>query len=198
MSGAQARYLDRAVLNVLHYDNRADSTAYSASIDDFAWETTFDAAALRVETAGEWTAIVQWLAGDTYVAPGRFSVEWEFASRSALLAKRSGSTCSPCATTISKWNPGAATARQRGRPCLDGGVFVRYAEALALHAGVAAGSQRRGSAACAAERAGAGDRNESRAFGALRHQQSVSSLRLQPPGSLTRRFADTTSRIAAC
>jgi hypothetical protein len=89
-AGAQARYLDRAVLNVLHYDNRADSTAYSASIDDFAWETTFDAAALRVETAGEWTAIVQWLSGETYVAPGRFTVEWEFASRSALLSKAIG------------------------------------------------------------------------------------------------------------
>ena len=89
-AGAQARYLDRAVLNVLHYDNRADPTAYSASIEDFAWETTFDAAALRVETAGEWTAIVQWLSGETCIAPGSRWLEWELGSRSALLAKGAG------------------------------------------------------------------------------------------------------------
>jgi hypothetical protein len=89
-AGAQARYLDRAVLNVLHYDNRADPTAYSSSIDDFAWETAFDAVALRIETAGEWTAIVQWLSGDTYIAPNGFWLEWEFASRSALLSKSLG------------------------------------------------------------------------------------------------------------
>jgi hypothetical protein len=89
-TGAQARYLDRAVLNVIHYDNRADPSAYKVSIDDFAWETTFDAAALRVETAGEWTAIVQWLSGETYIAPGPFLLGWEFASRSALLSKGLG------------------------------------------------------------------------------------------------------------
>lgn len=88
--GAQARYLDRAVLNVLHYDNRADPTAFAPSIRDFAWETKFDAAALRVETAHGWTAIVQWLEGDTYIAPAGLWLEWGFSSRSALLAKRVG------------------------------------------------------------------------------------------------------------
>ncbi len=88
--GAQARYLDRAILNVLHYDNRADPTAYSEKIEDFAWQTSFDAAALRVETAGDWTLLVQWLQGETYIAPNRFLLEWEFGSRSALLAKTMG------------------------------------------------------------------------------------------------------------
>jgi hypothetical protein len=88
--GGQARYLDRAVLNVLHYDNRADPTAYNAKIDDFAWETCFDAAALRVETAGDWTLLVQWLAGDTYIAPNNFWIEWEFRSRSAMVARTMG------------------------------------------------------------------------------------------------------------
>ncbi|HVQ17347.1 MAG TPA: hypothetical protein VMS40_27275 [Vicinamibacterales bacterium] len=88
--GAQARYLDRAVLNVLHYDNRANPSAYSAKIDDFAWETSFDAAALRVETASDWTLLVQWLQGETYIAPNGYWLEWEFNSRSALLAKTMG------------------------------------------------------------------------------------------------------------
>ncbi len=88
--GAQARYLDRAVLNVLHYDNRADPAAYSPSIRDFAWETKFNAAALRVETASGWTAMAQWLDGDTYIAPDGMWFEWGFNSRSALLAKQVG------------------------------------------------------------------------------------------------------------
>jgi len=88
--GAQARYLDRAVLNVVHYDNRADPTAYDTKIEDFAWQTKFDTAGLRVETSGEWTALVQWLSGETYIAPNGFSLEWEFSSRSVLLAKGHG------------------------------------------------------------------------------------------------------------
>jgi hypothetical protein len=88
--GAQARWLDRAILNVLHYDNRADPTVFEADIRDFAWLTKFDTAALRVESGNGWTALVQALAGDTYVAPGGALLEWEYDSQSALLAKRFG------------------------------------------------------------------------------------------------------------
>jgi hypothetical protein len=88
--GAQARWLDRAVLNVLHYDNRADPTAFDAGIRDFAWLTKFDSAALRYETGNGWTALVQALDGCTYVAPGGMLLEWKFDSQSALLAKRFG------------------------------------------------------------------------------------------------------------
>jgi hypothetical protein len=88
--GGQVRYLDRAILNVLHYDNRADPTAYAPSLRDFAWQTQFDAAALRVETARDWTLLVQWLQGDTYIAPGGRWLGWEYASRSAMLAKSVG------------------------------------------------------------------------------------------------------------
>jgi hypothetical protein len=88
--GAQARYLDRAVLNLLHYDNRADPTVELPSIRDFAWLTKFDAAALRVETGNGWTAILQALDGSTFIAPGGFWLDWQFDSQSALLAKRVG------------------------------------------------------------------------------------------------------------
>jgi hypothetical protein len=87
--GAQARYLDRAVLNVLHYDNRGDPTAAAPEIRDFAWLTKFDAAALRIETGGGWTILLQGLDGTTIIDPG-FWLEWQFDSQSALLAKRMG------------------------------------------------------------------------------------------------------------
>jgi hypothetical protein len=89
-AGAQARWLDRAVLDVMHYDNRADPTVFEADIRDFAWLTKFDAAALRVESGNGWTALVQALDGDTIIAPGGWPLEWKYASRSALLAKRIG------------------------------------------------------------------------------------------------------------
>jgi len=87
--GAQARYLDRAVLNVLHYDNRADPTARLPSIRDLAWLTKFDAVALRIETGGGWTLLLQGLDGTTVIDPG-FWLDWEFDSQSALLARRIG------------------------------------------------------------------------------------------------------------
>jgi len=88
--GAQARYLDRAVLNVLHYDNRADPTVFEASIRDFAWLTKFDAAALRYETGNGWTVLVQELDGQTTIAPGGMLLDWKYDSQSALVAKRLG------------------------------------------------------------------------------------------------------------
>ena len=85
--GAQARYLDRAVLNILHYDNRADPTVESMELQDMAWKTRFDAVALRIETGGDWTLLLQAIDGDTEINPFR-SLVWEFDSQSAMLAKR--------------------------------------------------------------------------------------------------------------
>ena len=85
--GAQARYLDRAVINVLHYDNRADPAAAEPEIRDFAWKTRFDVAALRVETGGEWTLLLQALDGSTVIDP-YVRLTWKYDSQSALVAKR--------------------------------------------------------------------------------------------------------------
>jgi hypothetical protein len=87
--GAQLRYLDRAILNVLHYDNRADPTAELPSIRDLAWLTKFDAVALRIETGAGWTVLLQGLDGTTVIDPG-FWLDWKFDSQSALLARRMG------------------------------------------------------------------------------------------------------------
>ena len=115
--GAQARYLDRAVLNVLHYDNRADPTAEAPEIRDFAWLTKFDAAALRIETGDGWTVILQALDGDTSSRPG-FWLDWEFDSQSALARQAHGRAHARGALrrvqravpTAIRWNPAAKTA----------------------------------------------------------------------------------------
>jgi hypothetical protein len=89
-AGGQLKYLDRAVLNVLHYDNRADPTVYVEKLENWAWDTTFDAAALRVETPGRWTVLLQWLDGRTVIVPNGFHLQWDFNSRSALVARNFG------------------------------------------------------------------------------------------------------------
>jgi hypothetical protein len=89
-AGAQLRYLDRAALNVLHYDNRADATAYHADLRNFAWLTKFNGAALRLENGAGWTAILQALDGKTYIAPGGLWRDWHFDSQSLLVARRLG------------------------------------------------------------------------------------------------------------
>ncbi len=88
--GGEVRYLDRAVLRAMHYDNRGDPTAYDVELRDFAWDTSFDTVGLRLENGSGWAAIVQWLAGETYIEPGGSELEWEFDARYALLSKRQG------------------------------------------------------------------------------------------------------------
>lgn len=88
--GGQARYSDYVVVNLFHYDNRADPTAFAPSLRGLAWETRFDVAALSVATDTGWSALAQWLSGETYIAPRGMRREWEFHSYSALLAKTWG------------------------------------------------------------------------------------------------------------
>lgn len=88
--GGQLRYLDRAVLNVLHYDNRTDPTVYVEKLENYGWDTTFDAAALRVETSRGWTFLLQWLDGQTVTEPNGFHLQWDFNSRSAMVARSFG------------------------------------------------------------------------------------------------------------
>jgi hypothetical protein len=88
-AGVEARYLDRVVLRALHYDNRADPTAYDAELGDFAWETLFDTAGVRIEGGSGWALILQWLDGETYIEPfAGFVIEWPFETQYALISKR--------------------------------------------------------------------------------------------------------------
>jgi hypothetical protein len=89
-AGVEARYLDRVVLRVLRYDNRADPTQMDTVSGANAWNTRFNSAGLRIESATGWTGIVQWLGGETSIAPGGQSHAWPFQAEFALLSKRLG------------------------------------------------------------------------------------------------------------
>lgn len=89
-AGVELRYLDRAVFRVLHYDNRAEPEAYDPGIDDYAWLTTFDSVGLRVESAGGWTLIAQWLEGETAAEPETGYEKWYYDSAFVLVSKASG------------------------------------------------------------------------------------------------------------
>ena len=81
----------RLVLTALRYDNRANPSAVDASAQAFAWHTTFNSAAARLEYGAGWTVIAQWLSGQTAIAPGGYVLDWPFNARYLLLSKRLGS-----------------------------------------------------------------------------------------------------------
>ena len=89
-AGLEARYLDRAVLRVLRYDNRADPTDIDTVSHVIAWDTRFTSAGVRLEADHGWTAIVQWLGGVTTIAPQSMTLNWPFQAQFALLSKRFG------------------------------------------------------------------------------------------------------------
>ncbi len=89
-AGIEARYLDRVVFRALHYDNRADASAFDGSIPAIAWNTRFNSAGVRIESAGGWTAILQWLNGETYIEPDEQYLSWPFRARFALLSRQLG------------------------------------------------------------------------------------------------------------
>ena len=89
-AGVEARYLDRLVLRALRYDNRADPTQVDTVSGAIAWDTRFNSAGARLEAGNGWTAIAQWLYGETTIAPQGNTVDWPFRAEFALIAKRFG------------------------------------------------------------------------------------------------------------
>lgn len=85
-----ARYLDRVTLLVLHYDNRADPTAEDEATGAYAWNTHFDSIGLRLQTDNGWTAIIQWLKGQTSVEPDGEYYAWPFYTQFALVSRHWG------------------------------------------------------------------------------------------------------------
>jgi hypothetical protein len=88
--GAQARYLDRVTFLALHYDNRANPEDEDFATDEYAWDTHFNSLGVRVDTESGWTAIVQWMAGTTSVAPEGDSYSWPFYAKFALISRQWG------------------------------------------------------------------------------------------------------------
>jgi hypothetical protein len=89
-AGAEARYLDRVVLRVLRYDNRADPTQIDNVSNAIAWDTSFTSAGVRVEGDSGWTVIAQWLDGKTAIAPPGLPLSWPFRAEYALVSRRLG------------------------------------------------------------------------------------------------------------
>ncbi len=89
-AGVEGRWLDRVVLRVLRYDNRADPTKIDSVSGAIAWNTRFNSAGLRIESGSGWTAILQWLDGETIIAPPGMQLEWPFRAQFALLSRRFG------------------------------------------------------------------------------------------------------------
>jgi hypothetical protein len=89
-AGAEARYLDRVVVRVLRYDNRADPTQIDTVSNAIAWDTSFTSAGVRVEGDSGWTVIAQWLDGKTSIAPPGLQLSWPFRAEYALLSRRLG------------------------------------------------------------------------------------------------------------
>jgi opacity protein-like surface antigen len=89
--GLDVHYLDRVTLEALHYDNHANPNADDAVTGAYAWQTRFDTVGLRAEDEEGWTAIVQWMAGETFVAPDEVGLlGWKFVTRYVLVSKRQG------------------------------------------------------------------------------------------------------------
>ncbi|HEY7889154.1 MAG TPA: hypothetical protein VIC29_13115 [Steroidobacteraceae bacterium] len=88
--GVDLQYPGRLVIAALTYDNRADPTAADAASHVIAWRTTFDSVGARMEYGAGWTAIAQWLQGQTEISPGGHLREWPFNARYVLLSKRIG------------------------------------------------------------------------------------------------------------
>jgi hypothetical protein len=90
-AGVEGRYFDRIVVRALHYDNRADPTAFDSAIQTSAWQTHFNSVGLRAESANGWTAIVQWLDGQTYTELQGEDYRSPFRARFALVSRQMGS-----------------------------------------------------------------------------------------------------------
>ena len=89
-AGVEGRYFDRVVIRALHYDNRADPSAFDRAIGNSAWPTHFNSVGLLAESASGWTAIVQWLDGQTYAEPEGEDYRWPFRARFALVSRQLG------------------------------------------------------------------------------------------------------------
>jgi hypothetical protein len=86
-TGFEGRYFDRVVVRAFHYDNRGDPAAYDASTRNFAWDTHFNAVGARAESGTGWTAIAQYLDGETAIAPTSGYLGWPFKARFAMLSR---------------------------------------------------------------------------------------------------------------
>jgi hypothetical protein len=88
-AGTYVRHDSGLEVRALRYDNRGDRTVFKPSIDDYAWDTTFDSLGVRYDGPAGLALIAQWLKGETYATPDP-SNEWHFQAGFLLLARDFG------------------------------------------------------------------------------------------------------------
>ena len=72
----------------MHYDNRADPTAYEDG--QFAWTTKFEHIGAHVALPDDWELLFQWMTGSTVMGPvinGAHIVDTEFNSKYLMLTR---------------------------------------------------------------------------------------------------------------
>jgi hypothetical protein len=88
--GIEVRWFDRVTLRALRWDNRANPADQDVVSDAYGWHTRFNSAGIRVELDHGWTAIAQWLDGETSIEYDDELASWPFRSTYALVSKRWG------------------------------------------------------------------------------------------------------------
>lgn len=88
-TGAWLRTDQGLELRALRYDNRGDPTKEKESIDDYAWDTRFNALGLRYDGPRRTAVIAQWLKGSTRVTEDP-AYTWNFDAWFVLLAQDVG------------------------------------------------------------------------------------------------------------
>jgi hypothetical protein len=86
--GGFIRHRSGIEVRALHYDNRGDPGAFSASIDDYAWATRFDTLGMRYDLDGL-SLIVQGLRGTTDVGPNLHD-RWKYQTAFVLASREFG------------------------------------------------------------------------------------------------------------
>ncbi len=88
--GVRSLIAGRLELRALRYDNRGDPTVYVPRVEDFVWNTRFNAIGMRLETPAGWTLIAQHLSGDTAIAPAGSRIDWDYDASFVLLSRALG------------------------------------------------------------------------------------------------------------
>jgi hypothetical protein len=97
-AGLEWRYARRALVQIAHYDNRADPLSFAANV--WGWRTKFDHLAIQVSLPAELGLVAQWLGGSTdwisgarpdgTLRPGWGIVTDDFRSGFLLLTRKLG------------------------------------------------------------------------------------------------------------
>ena len=86
--GGEWRFNQQLLFRAMHYDNRADPTAFEDG--QYAWGTKFEHFAVQAALPGDWDLLFQWMAGTAVMGPvsnGTHLVDTEFRSSYLMLTR---------------------------------------------------------------------------------------------------------------